>query len=420
LKSKRNYRLLLAGQFLGAFGDNFLLKALLAPLTYQLLAHQITDSQVSGLNSRFSIIFFVPFIALAPLAGWLNDRMPKTSWLFGGNLIKIIGAVVGLVGVIIHAGDFHASLAWQMAGYGIVAIGACVYSPAKYGILPEIVPAERLVKANGTVEMLTLVAIVAGIGGGAIMYDQLRSLPAIYGVSIVLYTVALFLNGLMTRTAHNPAAKLGGTLSEFGGLLVALVRHPRLGRVLLGCGLFWFAAAMLRSNMQGWGLEVLQAAGVATGEIDNFTLNLLLLGLVGGIVGGSLLAGQLHRLGDLNWSRRYGVCMAVGVGLLGLIGGQPGIRVAVMALVVTGTFAGLLLVPLNATLQHESDPSKLGKVIAVQNLTDNLSMALGSVFLLVATGPFHLRPTQAFVALAVTLGLIAVAVRVPGLCRDSA
>jgi LPLT family lysophospholipid transporter-like MFS transporter len=419
MKSRRNYLLLLAGQFLGAFGDNFLLKALLAPLTYQLLAHQITESQVSGLNSRFSIIFFVPFIVLAPLAGWLNDRMPKTSWLLGGNLIKIIGAVVGLVGVVIHAGDFHASLAWQMAGYGIVAIGACVYSPAKYGILPEIVPAERLVKANGTVEMLTLVAIVAGIGGGAIMYDQLRSLPAIYCVSIGLYGVALLLNGAMARTSHNPAAKLGGTLSEFGTLFVDLVRHPRLGRVLLGCGLFWFAAAMLRSNMQGWGLEVLQAAGVSTSEINNLTINMLLLGLVGGIVGGSLLAGQLHRLGDLSWARRYGIFMAAGVAALGLIGGRFGLWAAAGTLVLTGAFAGLLLVPFNATLQHESDHARLGKVIAVQNLTDNLSMAIGSVFLLVATGPFHLRPTQAFVALAVTLGLIAVALGAPGLRRKS-
>jgi LPLT family lysophospholipid transporter-like MFS transporter len=420
VSSNRNYHLLLAGQFLGAFGDNFLLKALLAPLTYQLLAHLVTESQVSGLNSRFSIIFFLPFIVLAPLAGWLNDRMPKTAWLLGGNLIKLLGAVVGLVGVIIHAGDFHASLAWQMAGYGIVAIGACVYSPAKYGILPEIVPAERLVKANGTVEMLTLVAIVAGIGGGAIMYDQLRSLPAIYCVSIGLYTVALILNGLMTRSAHNPAARLGSSVSEFGKLLGDLVRHPRLGRVLLGCGLFWFAGAMLRSNMQGWGLEVLQAAGVATSEIDNFTVNLLLLGLVGGIVGGSVLAGQFHRLGDLGWSRRYGFFMAMGVALLGLVGGRFGLWAAVIALVVTGVFAGLLLVPLNATLQHESDRTRLGKVIAVQNLTDNLSMALGSVFLLVATGPLNLRPTQAFVALAVALGLIAVALRAPGLRRNPA
>src|SRR5450432_2322368 len=109
MKSNRNYFLLLAGQFLGAFGDNFLLKALLGPLTYQLLSHQITEQQVSSLNSIFSAVFFFPFILLAPLAGWLNDRMPKTSWLLGGNLIKVIGASVGLLGVWLHEGDLHAS-----------------------------------------------------------------------------------------------------------------------------------------------------------------------------------------------------------------------------------------------------------------------------------------------------------------------
>ena len=418
MKPTRNYYLLLAGQFLGAFGDNFLLKALLGPLTYQLLSHEITEQQVSSLNSRFSAVFFIPFILLAPLAGWLNDRMPKTSWLFGGNLIKIIGAAIGLFGVWHHGADFHASLTWQTVGYAIVGIGACVYSPAKYGILPEIVEADRLVKANGTVEMLTLVAIVGGIGGGAALYDHVRSLPLVYLVSLGLYVAALILNGLMTRTPCNPAASLGHSLSEFGGSLLGLLRHPRLGRVLLGCGLFWFAGALLRSNMQGWGLEIFQAAGLAAASISNLRLNLLLLALTFGIVTGSMLAGQLHRVGDLSWARRYGFLVATGIGLLGLLGGRFGLTPPVAALVFTGLFSGLLLVPLNAALQHESDQTKLGKTIAIQNFTDYFSMLGGAGFLYVMTR-FNLAPTQVFVALAVTLGVIAVALRTPTASRNA-
>ncbi|HVU15895.1 MAG TPA: MFS transporter [Candidatus Didemnitutus sp.] len=414
MTSKRNYPLLLAGQFLGAFGDNFLLKALLGPLTYQLLDHQITEQQVSALNSRFSAVFFVPFILLAPLAGWLNDRMPKTSWLFGGNLIKVIGTVIGLAGALLHRSDFHASLAWQTIGYAVVGIGACVYSPAKYGILPEIVPPDRLVKANGTVEMLTLVAIVGGIGGGAALYDHVRSLPLVYVVSLLLYVAALVLNGLMLRTPHNPAATLGHSLREFGGSLASLVRHPRLGRILLGSGLFWFAGSILRSNMQGWGLEVFQTAGLAAESISNVKLNLLLLALTSGIVGGSLLAGQLHRVGDLRWTRRYGFFVAVGVAMLGLLGGRFGLVPAVAGLVVTGLFSGLLLVPLNAALQHESDPTKLGKTIAIQNFTDYFAMLFGAGFLF-ALAQFGLAPTSVFVALAATLAVIALALRTPAL-----
>ena len=174
----RNYPLLLVGQFLGAFGDNFLLKAILGPLTYQLASGQITESKVNGENALFNLVFSVPFIVLAPLAGFLNDRMPKSTWLVGGNAVKILGALIGLLGVTPMAGGNGHTV--QVAGYLVVGIGACLYSPAKYGILPEIVGTERLVKANGTVEMLTLVAIVGGLGGGGILYDRTLSLPLCY------------------------------------------------------------------------------------------------------------------------------------------------------------------------------------------------------------------------------------------------
>lgn len=400
MKSNRNYFLLLAGQFLGAFGDNFLLAAILGPLTFQLLSGRITEQQLNTQNALFSAVFFIPFILLAPLAGFLNDRLPKTSGLLWGNLVKVLGTALGLVGVWLNAGDFHGSHPWQVAGYALVGLGACVYSPAKYGVLPEILPATRLVKANGTVEMLTLVAILGGLWGGAALYDHTRTLTACYTVSIGLYAAALIFNALMTRTPHNRTASLRRSVTEFGRSLSALARHPRLSRVLLGCGMFWFAGAVLRSNLQGWGLTTLQAAGIAT--ITNQKLALLKIGLIAGIVGGSLLAGQFHKIGELGWARRYGVLMAAGILLLGLVSGHAGVAVAVGLLVVTGLTAGLLLIPLNAALQHEGDQTQLGKTIAVQNFVDYFSMLLGAGFLQLLTR-FNLTPPQVFVALAGTL-----------------
>jgi len=417
LKSTRNYHLLLAGQFLGAFGDNFLLAAILGPLTYQLNAGTITEQFINQQNVVFSAVFFIPFIFLAPLAGWLNDRLPKNQWLRRGNALKFLGTCVGLFGLWQHAGDFHASREWQLAGYAVVAIGACVYSPAKYGILPEILPAERLVKANGTVEMLTLVAILGGYGGGAVLYDQTRSLTACYAASLALYAVAFVLNFLMDRTPCNPASSFRHSLGEFGGSLRHLLAHPRLGRVLLGCGLFWFAGATLRNNLQAWGLEVFHQAGI-TG-VTNLKLKLLLVGLVLGIVAGSMLAGQLHKIGDLSWSRRYGFLMSLAVLFLGLLGGQFGLIPVVVALIATGVFAGLLIVPFNATLQHESDQTKLGKTIAIQNFVDYLAMLIGAGFLGVLT-KFGFSSLQVFLALPVALALISLALRMPAEKTDPA
>ncbi|HVU33522.1 MAG TPA: MFS transporter [Opitutaceae bacterium] len=408
--SSRNYPLLLAGQFLGAFGDNFVLAAILGPLTFQLLSGQITEQQVNAQNTLFSAVFFIPFILLAPLAGYLNDRRPKTSWLLGGNALKLVGTAVGLFGVWLHAGDFHASRTWQVIGYTIIGLGACVYSPAKYGVLPEILPAERLVKANGTVEMLTLIAILGGLWGGATLYDHVRSLPICYLATAGLYAGALVFNAAMTRTPCDPTARLRRSLTEFGRTLTGLVIHPRLGRVLLGCGLFWFAGAILRSNLQGWGLDALRTAHVA--EITNQRLALLKIGLILGVVSGSLLAGQLHKVGDLSWSRRYGAMLAIAIGLLGIVGGHAGIAMAVLLLIATGVTAGLLLIPLNAALQHEGDQTKLGKTIAVQNFTDYGSMLVGAVFMEICTKA-GLFANQVFIALAVTLAVIAILLRMP-------
>jgi LPLT family lysophospholipid transporter-like MFS transporter len=408
MKSNRNYLLLLAGQFLGAFGDNFLLAAILGPLTFQLLSGQITEQQVNTQNALFSAVFFIPFICLGPLAGFLNDRLPKTSGLLWGNLLKLMGTAFGLFGVWLHAGDFNGSHLWQVGGYALVGFGACVYSPAKYGVLPEILPAARLVKANGAIEMLTLVAILGGLWGGATLYDHTRTLTACYAVAIALYAAALLFNAAMQRTPNNPAASLRRSITEFGGSLLALARHPRLSRVLLGCGMFWFAGAVLRSNLQGWGLTTLQTAGVES--ITNQKLALLKIGLIAGIVAGSMLAGQFHKVGDLSWARRYGLLMAAGILLLGLVSGHAGLAVAVCALIATGLFAGLLLIPLNAALQHEGDHTRLGKTIAVQNFVDYFFMLVGAGFLQLLTH-FNLTPPQVFVALAGSLIVMAVALR---------
>jgi LPLT family lysophospholipid transporter-like MFS transporter len=405
MDSRRNYHLLLAGQFLGAFGDNLLLAAILSPLTYSLREGRINEAFVSAQNALFSAVFFVPFILLAPLAGYLNDRMPKTTWLAGGNALKLAGTVVGLLGLVLAGKDFDSSRHWLLVGYAIVGVGACIYSPAKYGVLPDVVPTARLVKANGTVEMLTLVAILGGLAGGAILYDHTRSLPTSLLICAVVYGLALLLNAFMSRTSCDPTLRLGSSVRDFAVSIRTLATHPRLGRILFGCGAFWFAGAAIRNNLQGWGLETFKAAGVR--EITNEKLALLKAGLILGIVAGSVLAGQLHKLGELGWARRYGVLMAGGILALGLLGGKFGLFLPICALLITGLFAGLLIVPLNAALQAETDHTRLGKTVAVQNFCDYLGMLAGAGFL-GGLLHFHLDPMGMFVALSAAIILLAV------------
>ena len=398
--ARGNYPLLLVGQFLGAFGDNFLLAAILGPLTYASGKGGITQAVVNSENALFGLVFSVPFIVLAPAAGFLNDRMPKTTWLVGGNLIKLAGTVVGLAGVWALAGA--ASHVVQIAAYGIVGVGACVYSPAKYGILPEIVPTDRLVKANGTVEMLTLVAIVAGLGSGGVLYDYTFSLPVCYLSSAALYGAAFACNAAMTATPFNAGASLRHSAGEFVSNFLSLVCNPRLGRILLGSALFWFAASTLRSALQGWGLGVFAQAGI--GNVTNLKLVLLKVGLVAGIVSGAVLAGQFHRTGDLSWARRYALILAVGRAGRGLLGGADGRAPVVLVRVATGAAAGLLVVPFNAALQSETDPGRLGKTVSIQNFTDYIGIAAGAAYLSFLSR-FSLSPNQDLIVLGFTVAL---------------
>jgi LPLT family lysophospholipid transporter-like MFS transporter len=405
--ARRNYPLLLIGQFLGAFGDNFLLAAILGPLTYALNAGRITETVINSENALFGLVFSLPFIVLAPLAGFLNDRMAKTQWLVGGNLIKLAGTAIGFAGVSAFTGK--SSHAFQVAGYCVVGIGACFYSPAKYGILPEVVTTERLVKANGTVEMLTLVAIVLGLGGGGILYDHTFSLSICYFASLSLYGAAFLCNAAMVRTPFNAKASFRHSAREFGSSFLALVRNPRLGRILLGSALFWFAGSTLKSALQGWGLAVYAQAGIS--NVTNFKLVLLKVGMVAGIVTGAVLAGQLHKTGDLSWSRKYALIMAAGLMGLGLLGGAFGLVLVILVLIITGAASGLLVVPLNAALQSETDQTKMGKTVSIQNFTDYMGIAAGAAYLSFLTR-YNLSPNQDLVVLGITVALITLTLRV--------
>lgn len=383
MKSTRNYPLLLASQFLGAFGDNAILSVILGQLTVLQKQGAITPEVLRERGALYTSLLFIPYILLAPLAGFLNDRFPKTHWLAGGNAVKLLGTVVCALSI-------WFGYAWQAPGYIIVGIGSCFYGPAKYGILPEILPAERLVKANGMVELLTLCAIITGNVAGALMADHLP-LTACYAVLVGIFGLSLALNLPMDRTPSNPSVRLSPSVAEFGRHAVALYRSPRLGRVLVGTALFWVCGAAMKINFQAWGLGVL-------GLANNTALSMLGLWLAVGVMGGSLLAGRLHRVGDLASVRRYAAGIVATLVLLwtvehlafwrGWAVGSGVFRLfpwVVLLLVASGVAAGLFLIPLNAALQAESDPGRLGKTIAVQNLSDNVGMLLAGGLVIACT-----------------------------------
>jgi LPLT family lysophospholipid transporter-like MFS transporter len=397
MKPNRNYPLLLASQFLGAFGDNVILWFILGPLTRKIHEGLLTQADLSRANSIYTSLLFIPFVLLAPVAGFLNDRFPKTNWLLGGNLIKLVGTLLAMLNI-------WSVPAWQGIGYFVVGIGACVYSPAKYGILPEILPVERLVKANGTVEMLTLVAILLGTVCGAALVDKLP-LGTCYGVLIGIYAVSLGLNLFMSKTPCDTRIRLQNSTREFFANFGALLRSARLARILLGTVLFWICGAIMKMNFQPWGIQTL-------GIENNTAISLLGVKLAAGIMIGSILAGQLHAVGDLRRTQIYGGMLACLILLLGLITRMTPAWQATVILVAAGAAAGLFLIPLNAALQSESDRSKLGKTIATQNFLENLAMCFGGALVFTASS-IQLTAPSIFKALAALVGMAVVCLKIP-------
>lgn len=380
MNPNRNYPLLLSGQFLGAFGDNAILAVIVGQLTYLQKSGAITAEQLRTSNTIYTSLLFVPYVLLAPLAGYLNDRYAKTTWLTGGNALKLLGT--GLCALSVWFGPI-----WQGIGYLVVGIGACFYGPAKYGILPEILPRERLVKANGMVELLTLVAILGGAIAGSVLADVFKDRILVsYAALGGIFGSALLLNSLMITTPHKAHIRLAASVGEFTGHLRDLITAPRLGRILVGTALFWVCGAAMKINFQPWGLEVLHLP-------DNTQIALLGLWLSVGVMAGSLLAGQLHQVSDLRRTRTYGFALAGMLALLFTVDSfgfwrTPTVQLGplhlvvpvVLLLIAAGITAGLFLIPLNAALQAESDPDKLGKTIAVQNLFDNIGMLTAGAY----------------------------------------
>ena len=413
MNSSRNYPLLLAGQFLSALGDNAILAVIVGQLTYLQQAGAITATELRSRNTIYTSLLFVPYVLLAPLAGYLNDRYAKTKWLVGGNALKLLGTALCALSV-----WFGPS--WQGFGYLVVGIGACFYGPAKYGILPEILPRERLVKANGMVELLTLVAILGGAIAGSVLSDVFKDRVIVsYMIVAGIFTAALLLNFFMDATPHKAHIKLATSVGEFTSHLRDLLTAPRLCRILIGTSLFWVCGAAMKINFQPWGLEVLHLP-------DNTQIALLGLWLSVGVMAGSILAGQLHQVGDLRRTQAYGFALAGMLALLFTVNSfefwlTPVVHLGPLHLVVpvvllligAGVTAGLFLIPLNAALQAESDPEKLGKTIAVQNLGDNLGMlAAGAyVFISVKTG---LSSSGVFLGLALGVAAAVVWLRFAG------
>jgi LPLT family lysophospholipid transporter-like MFS transporter len=344
---------LLSAQFLSALADNALLFAAIAMLK----THAVPDWQIPMLQE----FFVVAFIVLAPFVGPLADRYSKSRVMMLANTMKFIGAAAMLLGL-----D-------PLLSYGLVGLGAAAYSPAKYGILRELVSSDHLVKANGMMEGSTIVAILLGAVFGGILADNNAAIALIAVCSC--YLIAAFANFFIPKTPviKLPALKkteyisIYALLINFTRALKVLVSHPDTRLSLLGTSVFWGAGSTLRLLLVAW-------VPVALG-IGDLSLAANLSGAVAiGIAVGAAIAARFIHLKNVNRVLPVGIA----IGMLIMIFAQcTNLYMAIGLLILIGAAGGFYVVPLNALLQeHGHETVGAGNAVAVQNFFENCTMLL--------------------------------------------
>ena len=385
---KRGFYTIMAAQFFSSLADNALLVAAIELLR----TSNAPPWQIPALTPMFALFY----VLLAPFVGAFADAVPKGRVMFVANTIKVAGCLMMLFGS-------HPLLA-----YAVVGLGAAAYSPAKYGILTELLPPSQLVKANGWIEGLTIGSIILGILlGGQLVGPKLApillgfDLPLIdtsvdtppeaaIASMILVYILAAIFNLYIPRTeaALQPLAGSPRVLVRDFAQCNARLWSDKLGQISLATTtMFWGVGGNLRIIVFPWAAAAL---GYTTTQASN------LAGVVSiGVAVGAVWASMRMRLDKATGVIPLGILMGL------LVIGLNAIRdvwVAAPFLMLLGLAGGYLVVPMNALLQHRGhNLMGAGRSIAVQNFNEQACiLGLGAFY----TGMTRLN-LSAFVAIAV-------------------
>ena len=369
---KKGFYTIMAAQFFSSLADNALFVA-----GVELLK---SSGQPAWQPAALVPMFALFYVILAPFVGAIADALPKGRVMFFSNLIKVVGCLMMLFG------------SHPLMAYAIVGLGAAAYSPAKYGILTELLPNSQLVKANGWIEGLTILSIILGvllggqlIGSTVAAHLLVLDVPGIdtgidtppeaaIAAMVALYALAAAFNLRIPRTE--------APLQPIAHSLLGLVRDfhvcntrlwtDKLGQISLATTtLFWGVSGNLRYIVLAW------AAVALSYETTQASA---LVGVVAiGTAAGAVVASLRMRLDQATRVIPLGIAMGLLVLGMNFI---THLWIAVPFLIVLGALGGFLVVPMNALLQHRGhNLMGAGRSIAVQNFNEQACiLGLGGMY----------------------------------------
>ena len=369
-------------QFQGAFNDNGLKFLVIYLIVERNFPSEVRDRFILAVGALFAI----PFILFSLAGGYLADRYSKREVTIGTKLFEI---GVGLFAIAALA---VGNLTLEAAAVFLISTQGALFGPSKYGLLPELLPENKLSWGNGVIELGTFVASISAVMFAGFLADAFRGRHFWSGVILLgLTMIGLFTSfGISRVAAADPGRRFrANPLGDLAGQLRIIAKDHVLGWAVVGNTYLWFLAALLQFVIVVYGHDVLR--------VNETEISYLQAAVGIGIGTGSLAAGYLSR-GKIE--TRLVPLGGVGMTVFGFLVSRHGLAIwpVRLDLCLLGFFGGFYAVPLNALIQHRPSPEHRGGVIAAANLLSFVGVFLAAGVYFALSTAAHFPPGRIFIA----------------------
>ena len=377
---QRGFWSLMATQFQTAFSDNALKNLIILLLLGGAMPLEERNTYVALAGALFA----APFILFSMLGGWLADRFSKQHVMSSVKVAEI--GIMLFAAAALAVGDIRL----ELTAVFLMGCHSAIFAPSKYGILPELLPHDRLSWGNGILELLTFLGIIFGIAASGLLAETFAGAQGLSGLILALLALAgwWLSRGITPVPAANPTCERRiNPVTDLWARLMAMKQDRDLWRANWGNAGFFFVAALVQMNLMIYAQDVLHLS-----KSKNATLN---LALALGIGFGSVAAGYASR-GRIEY--RLVPIGAVGLALCSIPMGIAGVSFTtfVLCLVGLGFAAGLFIVPIAAVLQHRPAPGDKGAVQGAANVLSFIGILAASAVQWLSFQALHLTPGQVF------------------------
>lgn len=381
----KSFMALVGTQFFGAFNDN-LFKQLILFLAARFL---FKGQDMQGLAF---MVFALPFVLFSGIAGDLSERFSKRNIIVKMKLFEIVVMGLGLVALQMKSWNFMLLVLF------IMGVQSAFFGPSKYGVIPELVPPDRLMKANGTIAMTTFMAVLLGQALAGPLLDNFKDQLWVTGaVSIFFAVVGTVLAVMMGPLAQqNPTLKIKP--NPFGSLfktIGTLRKQEGIFKIVMLNSVFWFNAGVIQQSITALG----EKPYLNVPSDQNWKLSVLMVTLAIAIIIGSIVAPMFSKRLSAGGITTLGVVgMLLGQGLVLLIGpvftaDTTAFQFAIGTMAIIGFSGAFFVVPMQSYLQHAPPPGMKGRTFAVNNFMNFLFLVLGGAYYLGTRNFMKLSPT---------------------------